>query len=145
MGAPARIFASRWRVAYDPGMSAATSPPGAPGSPTVYYDGGCPVCAREIAMYRQQPGAEGIRWVDASTRGAEELGAQLSSEAALARLHLRGADGQLVSGAAAFTGMWQHLPRWRWLGVLFGKGWRLAALEGAYRGFLRVRRVWRRG
>ena len=132
-------------MTYDAGMNPATSPPGAHCTPTVYYDGGCPVCTREIAMYRQQPGAEGIRWVDASTCGAEELGAQLSREEALARLHLRGADGQLVSGAAAFTGMWREMPRWRWLGVLFGKGWRLAALEGAYRGFLRMRRVWRRG
>lgn len=125
-------------------MNPATSPSGAPCTPTVYYDGGCPVCTREIAMYRQQPGAEGIRWVDASTCGAEELGAQLSREEALARLHLRGADGQLVSGAAAFTGMWREMPRWRWLGVLFGKGWRLAALEGVYRVFLHVRRLWRR-
>jgi len=145
MGAPVRSFASRWRVAYDRGMSAATSPSGTHCIPTVYYDGGCPVCTREIAMYRQQPGAEGIRWIDASTCGAEELGVQLSREAALARLHLRSSDGQLVSGAAAFTGMWREMPRWRWLGVLFGKGWRLAALEGAYRLFLRVRRVWRRG
>jgi len=125
-------------------MDPAITTPGAHGTPTVYYDGGCPVCTREIAMYRKQPGGEGIRWVDASTCGAEELGAQLSREAALARLHLRGADGQLVSGAAAFTGMWREMPRWRWLGVFFGKGWRLAALEGAYRAFLRVRRVWRR-
>jgi predicted DCC family thiol-disulfide oxidoreductase YuxK len=102
-------------------MDPAITTPGAHGTPTVYYDGGCPVCTREIAMYRQ-----------------------LSREAALARLHLRGPDGQLVSGAAAFTGMWREMPRWRWLGVFFGKGWRLAALEGAYRAFLRVRRAWRR-
>ena len=131
-------------MAYDAGMDPAITPSGAHGTPTVYYDGGCPVCTREIAMYRQQPGAERIRWVDASSCGAEELGAQLSREAALARLHLRGPDGQLVSGAAAFTGMWREMPRWRGLGVFFGKGWRLAALEGAYRAFLRVRRAWRR-
>ena len=102
------------------------------------------MCAREIAMYRRQPGGDAVRWVDASSCGVDELGPALSREAALARLHLRGTDGQLVSGAAAFTGMWRQLPRWRWLGVVFGRGWRLATLEAAYRAFLGIRRAWRR-
>lgn len=125
-------------------MSTAVPPLVDPCAPTVYFDGGCPVCAREIAMYRRQPGGDAMRWVDASSCGADELGPALSREAALARLHLRGTDGQLVSGAAAFTGMWRQLPRWRWLGVVFGRGWRLATLEAAYRAFLRIRRAWRR-
>lgn len=113
-------------------------------APVVYFDGACPVCAREIAMYRQQPGGNTLRWVDASSCADDELGPALTREAALARLHLRGPDGQLVSGAAAFTGMWRQLPRWRWLGVVLGRGWRLVCLEGAYRAFLLVRRGWRR-
>ncbi len=125
-------------------MSTPTTPRADPCAPTVYFDGACPVCAREIAMYRQQPGGEAIRWVDASSCAADELGPALTREAALARLHLRGPDGQLVSGAAAFTGMWRQLERWRWLGVVFGRGWRLAALEAAYGAFLKIRRAWRR-
>jgi predicted DCC family thiol-disulfide oxidoreductase YuxK len=31
---------------------------------TVYYDGGCPICAREIGFYRARPGAEGFDWVN---------------------------------------------------------------------------------
>lgn len=34
--------------------------------PTLYFDGGCPVCIREVAMYRNQPGADGVCWVDAA-------------------------------------------------------------------------------
>lgn len=117
----------------------------APEAPTVYYDGGCPVCSREIAVYRREPGGDTIRWVDITRCQSDELGEDLTREAALARLHLRHGNGQLVSGAAAFTGLWRQLPRWRWLGVLFGSGWRLAALECAYRAFLRLRRAWRRG
>ena len=112
--------------------------------PTLYFDGGCPVCAREIAMYQRQPGADGVRWIDVSRCGAPELGPDLTREAAMARLHLRRPDGRLVSGAAAFTGMWRQLERWRWLGVVFGRGWRLAALEAAYGAFLKIRRAWRR-
>ena len=120
--------------------------PAAPGArPTVYFDGACPVCSREIAVYQHGPGGDCIRWVDAARCRPEELGQGLSREAALARLHLRSGNGQLVSGAAAFTQLWKQLPRWRWLGLAFGSGLRLAALERGYRVFLWVRRVWRRG
>ncbi|MEC8288896.1 MAG: DCC1-like thiol-disulfide oxidoreductase family protein, partial [Pseudomonadota bacterium] len=33
---------------------------------TVYYDGGCPMCAREVGMYRSLKGAESIKWVNLS-------------------------------------------------------------------------------
>ena len=111
--------------------------------PTLYFDGACPVCSREVAVYRRQPGAEGLRWVDVASCEQQDLGAGLTREAALARLHLRRSDGSLVSGAAAFTGLWESLPRWRWLGRLLGSGWRLRCLEGGYRAVLVARRGWR--
>jgi predicted DCC family thiol-disulfide oxidoreductase YuxK len=87
---------------------------GAPHStlPTVYFDGGCPVCSREVAVYQRERGGQDIRWEDVTRCEPVELGPGLSREAALARLHLRRSDGELVSGAAAFTGMWMQLPRW---------------------------------
>lgn len=113
-------------------------------TPTVYFDGACPVCSREIAVYRKGPGGQGIRWVDVTRCEPTDLGPDLTREAALARLHLRTPEGRLLSGAAAFADMWRLLPRWRWLGIAFGGGLRLAALEAAYRLFLRLRRGWRR-
>jgi len=111
---------------------------------TVYYDGACPVCSREIAMYQREPGGHDIRWIDVTRCDAASLGDDLTRDAALARLHLRNANGKLVSGAAAFIGMWNQLPRWRWLGRLLGSGWRLSLLEWMYRAFLQTRRIWRR-
>jgi predicted DCC family thiol-disulfide oxidoreductase YuxK len=113
------------------------------GKPTLYFDGACPVCAREIAMYRRQPGAEGVRWVDVAQCDASALGGDLTREAAMARLHLRRPDGRLVSGAAAFTQLWRALPRWSWLGRLLGTGPALWLLEAGYRAFLKVRPLWR--
>lgn len=115
-----------------------------PRKPTLYYDGACPVCAREIAMYRRQPGAGDVEWVDVARCDAVRLGPGLIREDALARLHLRLPDGRLLDGAAAFAGLWRLLPRWAWLGRLLGAGWRLRALEAAYRLFLRLRPAWRR-
>ena len=95
-------------------------------------------------MYRRQPGADALCWVDVARCSASDLGAGLTRESAMARLHLRQADGRLVSGAAAFTALWQVLPRWSWLGRLFGSGARLWLLESVYRAFLALRPAWRR-
>jgi len=120
-------------------MSPVSSP-----SPTVYFDGACPVCSREIAMYRKQPGGSAVHWVDVAQCEAPALGADLTRAAAMARMHVRRADGSLVSGAQAFTELWRALPRWAWAGRLLGRGPGLWLLEGGYRLFLLVRRSWRR-
>ncbi len=95
-------------------------------------------------MYLRQPGAEALQWVDVTQCDSTTLGAGLTHEAALARLHVRRADGSLVSGAQAFTTMWRMLPRWAWLGRIFGSGPALWLLEATYRIFLALRRGWRK-
>jgi len=108
---------------------------------TVYYDGACPVCAREIGVYRGCAGADDIAWVDVGANDAPPRVAEdLTRDQALARFHVRGADGTLVSGAAAFAALWRHLPAWRLLGRVASFGPITRALETLYRGFL----VWRR-
>lgn len=104
----------------------------------VYYDGSCPLCRREIALYSGLRASCPVRWTDVS--GAEAtLPAGCSREAMLARFHVTGADGRLVSGASAFLALWERLPGWRWLarlGRLPGMPW---LLERIYLVFLRVR------
>ena len=111
---------------------------------TVYYDGGCPICRREIGAYRNMDGAERLDWVDVADP-ATEPGDDLDRQAALARMHVRDADGRLLSGAAAFAAMWRAFPKTRWLGRVAGTRPALAVLEPAYRLFLRARPLWRRG
>jgi predicted DCC family thiol-disulfide oxidoreductase YuxK len=111
---------------------------------TVYFDGGCPVCAREIAVYRRQPGAEAVAWVDASSCPEAALGLDLSREAALGRFHVRRPDGTLVAGMRGFAALWRALPRLAWLGRLASVWPVPPLLEFGYRLFLRVRRLWRR-
>lgn len=110
---------------------------------TVYYDGACPVCSREIALYQRQPGAESCRWVDATHSEPALLGADLDPRLALARLHVRRPDGTLVDGAAAFALLWQRFPTTRWLGYVAALPPFTWLLEVVYRIFLRVRPLWR--
>lgn len=110
-------------------------------APSVYYDGGCPVCTREIATYRRLRGGETIEWVD--VHADADLGPGLAREAALRRLHVRLPDGRLVSGAAAFVEVWQRLPAFRPLAAVARLPGGLALMEGAYRAFLWLRPLWR--
>lgn len=104
---------------------------------TVYFDGSCPLCRREIALYRRLPQAESMAWVDVS-EGAN-LGSELSCQAAMARFHVRDAQGRLFSGAAAFSQMWRLFPGWRWLGYLSALPPLSWLFELAYRLFLPLR------
>lgn len=113
------------------------------GTCTVYFDGACPICRREIAHYRTREGAADISWVDVTASGAAELGTDLDRDAAIARLHVRREDGSLVSGAEAFATLWGKLRAYAWLGRIAAWGPVLFVLEVGYRGFLRARRLWR--
>jgi demethoxyubiquinone hydroxylase (CLK1/Coq7/Cat5 family) len=115
-----------------------------PASPVcVYYDGGCPLCRAEIATYQRADGGDSVRWVDAHGCAAAELGPDLEVSRALARLHVRRADGTLVEGAAAFAEIWQALPRWRWLAGLARLPMVMPLLDHGYDAFLKVRPLWR--
>ena len=70
----------------------------------VYFDGGCTICSREIAVYRRMTYDDEIFWRDISV-GEEMAAPDLSRQDALTRLHVRRADGRLLSGAAAFLGL----------------------------------------
>lgn len=109
---------------------------------TVYFDGMCPVCSREIATYRQLRGGDFINWVDASRCDASQLSAGIDRADALQRLHVQAANGTLLSGAAAFVEIWKHLPSFAWLARLCANRYVLAVLDFAYARFLVMRRFW---
>ena len=111
---------------------------------TLYFDGGCPVCTREIGFYQRRRGADRIRWINLAQCEDSDLGADLKREAAYARLHARWPNGQLVSGAAAFAALWQALPAISLVGHIAALPGVVHLLEWGYRGFLKVRRVWRK-
>ncbi len=111
---------------------------------TLYFDGGCPVCTREIGFYRRRRGAEHIRWINLAQCSDAELGADLGRADAYARLHARTPDGTLLSGARAFAALWQALPAFRAAGRVAALPGVVHALEWSYRIFLQVRRLWRK-
>ena len=105
----------------------------------VYFDGACPLCRREINLYRQMRGSETITWVDVSKASTEQVAPDLMRRAALRRFHVRLQDGTLASGVAAFAQLWMVLPSLSWLGRLLALPGIRHAAEVFYRGFLIIR------
>ena len=106
---------------------------------TVFHDGACPVCQREIAFLRRRSGAERIEWVDISTAPDGEVCPGVEKDEALRRFHVATADGRVLSGAAAFAALWQSLPALAWLGRIASRPRVTPVLEWLYVRFLRVR------
>lgn len=103
---------------------------------TVWYDGACPLCLREIAWVRRLDQARRIEFVDVSGDGPAAC--PIDRADLLARFHAREGD-RLLSGAAAFAAMWRAIPLLRPLGLAARNRVVLSALEVGYRQFLRVR------
>lgn len=109
---------------------------------TVWYDGGCPLCIREIALMRRLAPAGVVRFINVlDAPGA----CPLSPDAMLARFHAQDSDGRMYSGAAAFAALWRVTPALRPLGLAARNPRVLAFLEGAYTAFLRLRPFLQRG
>jgi predicted DCC family thiol-disulfide oxidoreductase YuxK len=105
-------------------------------SVTVWYDGQCPLCRREIALMRRLDRRRRIRFLDVAAQ--EPASCPTDRQALLARFHAS-ENGVLLSGAAAFAAMWRAIPLLRPLGLLARSRAVLAALEWAYGAFLKVR------
>ncbi|MCZ8014433.1 MAG: demethoxyubiquinone hydroxylase family protein [Limnobacter sp.] len=109
----------------------------------VYFDGSCPMCRREIAVYQNIKPDQPIAWVDVSDP-LTPLPAGQTKDQLMARFHTRTAAGELLSGAEAFVHVWSQLPGWRVLATLAKVPGMLWCMERAYRGFLPVRPVLQR-
>lgn len=102
---------------------------------TVWFDGGCPLCRREIAAMRRLDRGRRIDFVDVDT---PDSACPLDRRRLLQRFHAR-EDGRIVSGAAAFAAMWRAIPLLRPFGLAARNRHVLRLLERLYLRFLRVR------
>ena len=102
---------------------------------TVFYDGSCPLCTAEIGIYKGADTNNSLNMIDVSshTFSGDD---QITQQAAMARFHVRSADGQLVSGARAFIEVWRVIPSWCWLASLSKIPGAVSVLEFFYRAFL---------
>jgi predicted DCC family thiol-disulfide oxidoreductase YuxK len=103
---------------------------------TVWYDGACPLCLREIPLMRRLDRRGAITFVDVAA-GADPA-CPVDRAQLLARFHAE-EDGVIHDGAAAFAAMWRAIPLLRPLGLAARSPAVLRVLEAAYVRFLKVR------
>jgi len=72
----------------------------------VWFDGGCPLCRREIASMRRLDRQQAITFLDVARDGTA---CPIDRAALLARFHAL-EDGRMLSGAAGFAAMWRAIP-----------------------------------
>lgn len=77
---------------------------------TVYYDGACPICVREMQQYQRwaRPGA--VHWFDITGREEQLRARGIDPDEALMELHLEDRQGQLFRGVDAFILLWAQIP-----------------------------------
>lgn len=85
----------------------------------VVYNGSCPVCSTEVAVYRRHAEAATLP-ITFSDLNETDLGrVGLTPDKAARRFHvLHG--GKLLSGVPAFLVLWRSIPRYRWVARLVG-------------------------
>lgn len=106
---------------------------------TVFYDGACPLCQREIRFYRRLSEDGEVHWVDVETTETCHLPEGLTRDGALARFHVQTGNGEMLSGARGFIALWAHIPGFQWLAKVARVPPLPWILEQGYRTFLLLR------
>ena len=73
-----------------------------------YYDGLCPICVSEMTRYARH-GDHLIKLHDCNC----DIPDDIDRKEALASIHVRLPNGQIVTGWDGFIAIWERLPGWR--------------------------------
>lgn len=102
---------------------------------TVFYDGKCGLCSKEINHYRKIAPPNIFNWQDI-TESADELNKEgISLSEGLRLLHAKDEEGLVHVGVDAFILIWKQLRRWRILAFLVGLPIIRQIANTAYRAF----------
>jgi predicted DCC family thiol-disulfide oxidoreductase YuxK len=81
---------------------------------TVFFDGACPICDREIALMRRLDRRRQLEFCDFSVQEYDAASSGFAVADLGAVIHARWADGSVITGVEVFRAMWEAVG----LGVL---------------------------
>lgn len=73
---------------------------------TVFYDGACPICAREMALMKRLDRTERLSLLDFSSTGFDAAPTGLTIADLSAVIHAQWADGTVMTGVDVFRAIW---------------------------------------
>ena len=106
---------------------------------TIYYDGACHLCSREIDVYRQKNHAERLRFINIAAKDFDPQKEKLDPVEINRFMHVRCPDGKIVTGIDAFAQIWSELGVFRLGRFLVNKEPSRSLLKIGYRFFAVLR------
>ena len=85
---------------------------------TVFYDGDCPLCVREVARWKHASFSCDVEWFDIAGQDEELQRRGIDPALALLELHTMTDDGEVFTSIGSYGLLLCQLPGWRWLGKL---------------------------
>ncbi|HAI32111.1 MAG TPA: DUF393 domain-containing protein [Thalassospira sp.] len=85
---------------------------------TVFFDGKCGLCSREINYYRNIAPKGVFEWRDVTEHAGDLEKHGISLVEGLKQMRALDSDGQWHAGADAFILIWRQLDRWRVLAAV---------------------------
>lgn len=110
---------------------------------TVFFDGACPICAREIAFMRRQDKHQRLIFRDFALSDFDETSAGFSRSQLGQVIHAQWANGRVIKGVEVFQAMWEAVG-WRVLVTLSRVSFLEPILHRTYAWFAR-NRLWLTG
>jgi predicted DCC family thiol-disulfide oxidoreductase YuxK len=82
---------------------------------TVFYDGLCQLCSREIDLFRRRVTDGSLAYVDIADPAFDAAVYGVDPVRVHRHMHVRDDEtGRMLIGAEAITGMWECVPGFRW-------------------------------
>ena len=106
---------------------------------TIYFDGLCQLCSREINHYRKQHGSDNIKFTDITDTSFDAKSEGLDPVQVHKVMHVKNSDGRLRTGVDAFVAIWEVLPNYNWLAKLAKNSFLRPVLNIGYDGFAAIR------
>jgi predicted DCC family thiol-disulfide oxidoreductase YuxK len=102
---------------------------------TVYFDGHCGLCRREIGFYQKIASQQAVLFVDLAKHPDSLAKDGVEALDALRILHVRNDQNRLVTGVEAFRVIWKAIPPFGLLAFLTGLPIIRPIAESAYARF----------
>ncbi len=107
---------------------------------TLFFDGACPLCRREINHYKKKDAKRHlIEFIDITSPPFKASDYDLDDVALHAKMHVKKANGQVVTGVDSFLAIWELFPEYRWLKKLVGNPFVKPLAHVGYWCFAKVR------
>ena len=82
---------------------------------SIYYDGGCHLCSREIDHYRKKDTKGRLEFVDIENPSFDPKSLGVTKKQVHKFFHAKDAEGEIYVGVDAFIKIWQTLENYRGL------------------------------